>query len=67
MYRINQKNWKSTFIPFAKARKRTKTSFSQLAAQFGHQKLCEDNKRFVCQNNRQKLCTYRSAIGEFYQ
>lgn len=33
-YRINQKNWKPTFIPLAKARKRIETLFSQLAEQF---------------------------------
>ena len=29
-YRINQKNWKPAFAPFAKARKRVETLFSQL-------------------------------------
>ena len=29
-YRLNQKDWKPTFIPFAKARKRIETLFSQL-------------------------------------
>ena len=33
-YRINQKDWKPTFIPFAKARKRIETIFSQLTDQF---------------------------------
>ena len=33
-YRINQKDWKPTFIPFAKARKRIETLFSQLTQQF---------------------------------
>ena len=33
-YRINQKNWKPTFMPLAKARKRIETLFSQLAEQF---------------------------------
>lgn len=33
-YRLNQKNWKPTFIPFAKARKRVETLFSQLNDQF---------------------------------
>ena len=33
-YRHNQKNWKPTFIPFAKARKRIETLFSQLADHF---------------------------------
>lgn len=33
-YRHNQKNWKPTFIPFAKARKRIETLFSQLTDQF---------------------------------
>lgn len=33
-YRLNQKNWKPTFIPFAKARKRVETVFSQLDDQF---------------------------------
>ena len=30
-HRLNQKNWKPTFVPFAKARKRIETIFSQLA------------------------------------
>ena len=33
-YRLNQKNRKTTLIPFAKARKRVETLFSQLANQF---------------------------------
>ena len=33
-YRCNQKEWKPTFIPFAKARKRVETLFSQLCDQF---------------------------------
>ena len=33
-YRLNQKDWKPTFIPFAKARKRIETIFSQLVEQF---------------------------------
>lgn len=33
-YRLNQKDWKPTFIPFAKARKRIETIFSQLNDQF---------------------------------
>ena len=33
-YRLNQKNWKPTFAPFAKARKRVETLFSQLTEQF---------------------------------
>ena len=33
-YRLNQKNRKPTFIPFAKARKRVEILFSQLADQF---------------------------------
>ena len=33
-YRFNQKDWKPTFIPFAKARKRIETIFSQLTDQF---------------------------------
>lgn len=33
-YRLNQKNWKPTFIPLAKARKRIETLFSQLTDQF---------------------------------
>ena len=32
--RLNQKDWKPTFIPFAKARKRIETIFSQLTDQF---------------------------------
>ena len=33
-YRLNQKEWKPTFIPFAKARKRIETVFSQMCDQF---------------------------------
>ena len=33
-YRLNQKDWKPQFIPFAKARKRIETIFSQLNDQF---------------------------------
>lgn len=33
-YRLNQKDWKPTFIPFARARKRIETLFSQLNDQF---------------------------------
>ncbi len=33
-YRLNQKDWKPTFVPFAKARKRIETIFSQLTDQF---------------------------------
>ena len=33
-YQLNQKDWKPTFIPFAKARKRIETIFSQLTEQF---------------------------------
>lgn len=33
-YRLNQKNWKPTFVPFAKARKRIETLSSQLTGQF---------------------------------
>jgi len=33
-YRVNQKNWKPMLIPFAKARKRVETIFSQLTGQF---------------------------------
>ena len=33
-YRLNQKNWRPQFIPFAKARKRIETIFSQLNDQF---------------------------------
>lgn len=33
-YRLNQKDWKPTFIPLAKARKRIETLFSQLSDQF---------------------------------
>ena len=33
-YRLNQKNCKPTFVPFAKARKRIETLFSQLTDQF---------------------------------
>lgn len=33
-YRLNQKDWKPTFVPFAKARRRIETVFSQMCDQF---------------------------------
>ena len=33
-YRLNQKNWKRAYIPFAKARKRIETVYSQLCDQY---------------------------------
>ena len=33
-YRLNQKDWKPTFKPFAKSRRRVETFFSQLDDQF---------------------------------
>lgn len=33
-YRLNQKDWKPIFIPYAKARKRIETDFSQFVDQF---------------------------------
>ena len=33
-YQLNQKDWKPTFPPFAKARKRVETLFSQMVDQF---------------------------------
>ena len=33
-YRLNQESWKPTFMPFAKARKRVETVFSQLCDQY---------------------------------
>ena len=33
-YRSNQKDWKPIFIPYAKARKRIETDFSQFVDQF---------------------------------
>jgi len=33
-YRLNQKDWKPTYIPFAKARKRIETVYSQLCDQY---------------------------------
>jgi len=33
-YRHNQKNWRPMFVPFAKARKRIETDFSQMCDQF---------------------------------
>ncbi len=33
-YRLNQKDWKPTFVPFAKAKKRIETLFSQFTDLF---------------------------------
>ncbi len=48
-YRLNQKDWKPTFIPFAKARKRIETIFSQLTDQFlVIRNYAKNNEWFVC-------------------
>ena len=33
-HRLNQKDWKPTFIPYAKTRKRIETDFSRIVDQF---------------------------------
>ena len=50
-YRLNRKNWKPTFAPFAKARKRVETLFSQLNDQF-----------LVIRNNAKGTCGLFSRI-----
>ena len=53
-YRLNQKNWKPTFKPFAKARKRVETLFSQLDDQF-----------MVCRNYaKQHVGLFARIIGK---
>ena len=53
-YRLNQKDWKPTFIPFAKARKRIETIFSQLTDQFlVIRNYAKNNEWFVCRNHWQ--------------
>ena len=53
-YRLNQKNWKPTFKPFAKARKRVETLFSQLDDQF-----------MVCRNYaKQQIGLFARIIGK---
>lgn len=53
-YRLNQKNWKPTFKPFAKARKRVETLFSQLDDQF-----------MVCRNYaKQQVGLFARIIGK---
>lgn len=57
--RLNQKNWKLAFTPYAKAYKRIETLFSQLTDWSPppfYQKLCEDNKRSVCRNYWENQC-----------
>ena len=34
LYRLNQKDWRPTYIPFVKARKRIETVYSQLCDQY---------------------------------
>lgn len=50
-YRLNQKDWKSTFTHFAKARKRIETLFSQLNDQF-----------LVIRNYAKKTCSLFARI-----
>lgn len=53
-YRLNQKDWKPTFKPFAKARKRVETLFSQLDDQF-----------MVCRNYaKQQIGLFARIIGK---
>ena len=49
-YRLNQKDWHPTFVPFAKARKRVETIFSQLCDQF---LIIRNYERTLCQNHQQ--------------
>ena len=53
-YRLNQKDWKPTFAPFAKARKRVETLFSQLVDQF-----------MVCRNYaKQQVGLFARIVGK---
>ena len=53
-YRLNQKDWKPTFKPFARARKRVETLFSQLDDQF-----------MVCRNYaKQQVGLFARIIGK---
>lgn len=53
-YRLNQKDWKPTFKPFAKARKRVETLFSQLDDQF-----------MLCRNYaKQQIGLFARIIGK---
>ena len=49
-YRLNQKDWKPTFKPFAKARKRVETLFSQLDDQFMVCRNSEADRALVAKN-----------------
>lgn len=66
-YRLNMKDWKSIFKPFAKARKRIETNFSQLCDQFMiFPQLCKTNSRIVYSNHREDYRLYRPAIHQLY-
>ena len=53
-YRLNQKDWKPTFVPFAKARKRVETLFSQ-----------QDDQFLVIRNYAKKTCgLFARIIGK---
>lgn len=48
-YRLNQKDWKPTFVSFAKARKMIETIFSQPADQFmAIRSYAKNNNRSIC-------------------
>lgn len=67
-YRLNQKNWKPTLAPLAKARKRIETIFSQLADQFMViRNYAKNNNRSICRNHWQNQCTDHFAICGFCQ
>ena len=66
-YGLNQKNWKPTFIPFAKARKRVETLFSQLTDRlFVIRELRKENLRSFCPNSGQNQCDDRIAMHQLH-
>ena len=66
-YRLNQKDWKPTFVPFAKARKRVETLFSQMVDQiYALSQLCETTSRIICSYYQQNQRINYPTIYKLY-
>lgn len=53
LYRLNQKNWKQTFVPFVKVRKIIETIFSQLIDMCLSSEFMLKYRKFFCLKHRQ--------------
>ena len=63
-YRLNQKNWRPTFIPKKENLDTVLTTYRPIP---GHQELRENNGWLVCQDYWQNQCTCHSAICKLHK